>query len=155
MSLGASEGHDDERDLEALEQHPLERDGERVPVHSRRRFASRGACLCALALECDTLVVERQVAARAQDRLAEPLQTERQQQRTDDEAERVDRNVGQRGPESRHDRSQHHGGGADTDQRRAPASNDADGEHDRQRLDRFDRACREDGQEEDDGGGHG
>ena len=47
------------------------------------------------------LVVQRLQAARAQDRLAQPLQSEDQQHRAHDEPQRVDRQVRQRRAQSR------------------------------------------------------
>src|SRR5204862_63633 len=79
------------RDLEALEQHALEREREAVPVEPRALLVRSRLRLRDLAREDRILVVEGLVAARAQDRLAQPLQPEREQQRADEEAERRDR----------------------------------------------------------------
>jgi hypothetical protein len=59
------------------------------------------------------LVVQRFEAARPQDRLAQPLQPEREQQRADDEAQRVDRDPLQRRPEHRDERQEHDRGSRD------------------------------------------
>src|SRR6266516_1378830 len=99
-----------------------------------RRSSTAAAALRALRLETLRLVVERLVATRAQDGLAEPLQSEREQQRADDEAKRPDRDRAKRRPERRDEHREHDRGGADTDQSRAPAAHNADSEHDRQRL---------------------
>ena len=55
-----------------------------------------------------------------------------------------------RGAQARHEGSEHERGGAHAEESRAPPANDPDREHDRQRLDRFDSAGEEGGQEEDD-----
>ena len=83
--LRAAEGEDDEGDLEALEQDALERDGERVPVDAARGVARPRLPLAARA-EGRGLVVQGHVAGRAQDRLAQPLQPEGEQQRADETA---------------------------------------------------------------------
>ena len=80
-ALRAAEREDDERDLEPLEQHALEREREAVPVEARALLVPCGARLRQLAREDRRLVVQRLVAARAQDRLAQPLQPEHEQQR--------------------------------------------------------------------------
>ena len=103
--------------------------------------------LLALPREDLVLVVQRLVAARAQDRLAQPLQPEREQQGADDEAQGRDRDELQRRPERSDDRRQRSDGGPDADQGRAPAANHADPEHDRQRLDHLDPAGKERSQE--------
>ena len=101
--LGCSKRDDDEHDLEPFEQHALECDGERVPVHPGRCPTTHPGRLLALGSERGTLVVQRLVATRAEDRLAQPLQTEHQQQRADDEPECVDREQAKRRTEHRHD----------------------------------------------------
>ena len=111
--------------------------------------------MLALARKRGAFVVQRLVPARPQDRLAQPLQPECQQERADDEAQRADRNVPQRRPERGHDPTKDDRRGADADQRRPPAANDADGQHDRERLDGLDGAREERRQEGDDVGSHG
>ena len=92
--LRAPERDHDEGDLEALEQHALERDREPVPVHPERaRLFAAAAASLALRAKDLLLVVQRLVAARAQDRLPQPLQPEAEQERADDEPERVDGQV--------------------------------------------------------------
>ena len=56
------------------------------------------AGLLALPRECLGFVVQRLVAARTQHRLPQPLQAEREQQRTDDESKVSDRDVCSAGP---------------------------------------------------------
>ena len=116
---------DDEGDLEALEQDALERDRERVPVEPGRsaRPAARG--LLALLAEGLLLVVQRLVAARAQDRLAQPLQPEDEQQRADDQPQRVDRDSAAAPGRARRQRRERERRCGDADQRRAPAAYDA------------------------------
>ena len=85
--LIAAEGQDDEDHLEALEHHALEGEGEGVPVLTTS--PRRPRCDCGAAATCcwkiGVLVVQGLVAARAQDRLAQPLQAEDQEQAADDE----------------------------------------------------------------------
>ena len=102
---------------------------------ARRSSPRRGRPL-ALSRERLVLVVQRLVAARAQNRLAQPLQPEDEQERADDEPQRVDRNA-RAGPSTATISAEHDRGGADADQRRTPAAHDAHAEHDRQRLDRL------------------
>ena len=80
-----------------FEEHALERDRERVPVVCRSLAV--GAEQRDLGFVDRVLVVQRLQAARAQDRLAQPLQPEDQQHRADDESQRVDRQVRERGAE--------------------------------------------------------
>ena len=143
VALRAAERDHDEDDLEPLEQHALERDGERVPVEAETSFVPGRRGLLALLAERLVLVVQILEAARAEDRLAQPLQSEREQQRADDEAERVDRDRAERRPERGDEQREHDSGRAGADQRRAPAADDADAEHDRQRLDHLDGAREE------------
>ena len=73
-----------------------------------RRCSAPAAAACSRsARERRVLVVQRLVAARAQNRLAQPLQTEDEQQRADDEAERLDREQRERGAEHGDDHRQH------------------------------------------------
>ena len=95
--------------------------------------------------------MQRDVAARAQDRLAQPLQAEHEQERTDDEAERVERDERQGRSESRDDRREGDHRDADARQRRAPVPRDAYREHDRQRLHHLDGAREERRQNEKNG----
>jgi len=96
------------------------------------------------------LVVQVLVAARAQDRLAQPLQAEDQEQRADDEPEDVDRDERQRRPERGDDRQEHDRGRGHADEGGAPAPGDAGREHDREGLDRLHRAREEGGQDQED-----
>ena len=152
-SLRASEREHDEGDLEALEQHALEREREAVPVEARALLVQCGARLRRLACEDRRLVVERLVAARAQNRLPQPLQAERQQEAADHEAEDVDRDERQRRPERRDDRRERDGRGREPRERRPPAARDARREHDRERLDELDGA-REERRGDEERGGH-
>jgi hypothetical protein len=68
------------------------------------------------------------------------LQPEGEQQRTDDEAERADGDRAERRPECCHEQRENDAGRTGADQRRAPAANDADAQHDRQSLDHLDGA---------------
>ena len=74
-ALRAAERQDDERDLEAFEQDALEREREAVPVEPGALLV-RGAAraLPSPPRRSPSSSCERLVAARAQDRLAQPLQ---------------------------------------------------------------------------------
>ena len=76
-SLGAPERQDDERHLEPLEEHALERQREAVRVDAVAYASGLRSRLVELLSEDRVLVVQRLVPARAQDRLAQPLQPER------------------------------------------------------------------------------
>ena len=84
-ALRAAEREDDEHDLEPLQQHAFEREDEAVPVDARALDVRRTLGFGKLPREDRVLVVECLVAARAQDRLPQPLQAEDEQQRADDE----------------------------------------------------------------------
>jgi len=115
------------------------------PYQSRPARASRPAAraLLLLAREDLRLVVQRLEAARSQDRLAQPLEPECEEQPADDQAEDIDRDQRQRRPECAHDRRERDGRGPEARERGAPAPRDARGEDDGQRLDELDRAREE------------
>ena len=123
-----------------------------IPARSAGEADAASSCS---SLKAALLVVQRLVAARAEDRLAQPLEPEDEQERADEEAEGVDRDQPKRRPEHRDDHREHERRHADADQRRAPAAHDADREHDRQRLDRLDAAGEERREEEEDAVAHG
>src|SRR5437764_983534 len=133
---------------EPLEQHSLEREGEAVPVESCPLFPRSRSRAFELAGEDRVLVVERLVAARAQDRLSQPLQAEREQQRADDQPKRRKRDKRQCWAERSDDHRERDRRGAETRERRAPAACEPGCEHDRQRLDHLDRAGEERRREE-------
>ena len=84
--LVAAEGQRDEHDLETLEHHALERQGERVPVGDHAPPLGRRLTGRPPPRRVDQrLVVQGLVAAGPQDRLAQPLQAEDQQQAADDQ----------------------------------------------------------------------
>jgi hypothetical protein len=101
-----------------------------------------------LLLEDLFLVVKRLEAGAPQNRLAQPLQAEDQEQPTDDQSQGVDRQRRQPGAKDRRcsREDQHRSPGAY--ERRAPASCRAHREHDRQGLDRLHRAGEKDRQRE-------
>jgi hypothetical protein len=143
MTLGASEGDHDEDDLEALEEDSLECDCERVPIETRLRLlTSRGGVLPGT-VERLVLVVQVLEPARPEDRLAQPLQSECEQECADDEAQPADRDVTQSWTERGDQNREHGAGGRNTDQSRAPTANDTDTEYDRQRLDHLHRGGKE------------
>jgi hypothetical protein len=92
--------------------------------------------------------VKRLVAARAQDRLAQPLQAEDEQERADDEPQRAERDHREGGSERDHDHGEHERRRSEPREGRAPAAGEAGGEDDRQRLHEFDAARKERGQDE-------
>src|SRR2546426_491397 len=75
-ALRAAEREEHDRALEPLEEDALDREREPVPVDAGLLLAAGRPRLRELAREDRLLVVERLVAARAQDRLAQPLQAE-------------------------------------------------------------------------------
>ena len=107
------------------------------PARCRRRGAPAS---CELAREDRLLVVQRLEAAGAQDRLAQPLQAEGEQQRADDEAQGVDRDDASAPAERGDDHARARASRPRPGERGAPAARDADREHDRERLDELDRA---------------
>ncbi len=89
-------------------------------------------------LELLGLVVLRLQAGLAKDRLVQPAQPEEQQEDADDhlrvgDRERVDRGAERDDDHREHDRRERGAG-----ERRAPAAEQPDGEHDRERLDPLD-----------------
>ena len=97
--------------------------------------------------------MQRDQPGAPQDRLAQPLQTEDEEQRADDEPQVVDRDERQRGAERGDDGGQRDDRGAHAGQRGAPVTGRAHREHDRQRLDHLDRA-REERRDDEEAGGH-
>ena len=87
--VGGPDRDDDERHLEAFEEHAFERQRERVGVEAGLRRSSRRSELRDIPLEDLLLVVQWDVARGAQQRLAQPLQPEAQQQEADDDAQGV------------------------------------------------------------------
>jgi hypothetical protein len=102
-------------------------------VESGLLLVARGCGLFALLPERHP-VVQILEPARAQNGLPQPLQSEREQKRADDESQRADRDLTQRRPERCHENGQHRGGCTDSDQRRTRTSYDSYSEHDRQCL---------------------
>jgi hypothetical protein len=96
------------------------------------------------------LVVKRLEPARSQDRLAQPLQPKREQQRADDETQDIDRDPLQSRPEDDDEREEHDRCSREPDQGRLPPAYDANAEHDCQRLDQLDSAGEEGAREDQD-----
>jgi hypothetical protein len=144
--LVGPEGQHDEDHLQALQHNALEGHRERIGIQTGPQptqhagAAGRGPLL----LERRELVMQRLEAAGAQDRLAQPLQAEDEQQAAHHHAQDAERERGDRGPERRRDHRQHQQRRADPGERRAPRAGRAHREHDRQRLDGLDRAGGED-----------
>ena len=147
-ALRRPERDHDEYDLEPFEQYSLERDRERVPIHRRRCGTRHAGCLFALGSERRTLVVQRLVAAGAKNRLSQPLETEDQEEPSDNEAQGVDREQAERGTEHRDDHTEDECGDSDADQRRAPTPHDSQSEDDRERLDSLHATGKERGEKE-------
>src|SRR5207244_2696376 len=90
----------------------------------------------------------------AGDALAVPLQSEEEEQSTDQGAERSDWNRGERDAENRHHRRQHDQARGCSNQSGSPAARRTDPKHDDDHLDRLDRRRQEGGQEDDACAGH-
>ena len=98
------------------------------------------------------LVMRVLVPARPQDRLAQPRQAQHEQQRPDDDPQRIERDVAdQRYAHDEHEDAQDHHRGRGALQRRAPAPAHAGGHDDGQGLDHLDQAGGEHGQDQDEG----
>ena len=135
----ATERKHNKRNLKSFQEHAFERQRKAIPIHAHASDGASRARLGDLLLECGVFVVQRLVAAGAQDGLTQPLQAKSEQQQTDNHAQDFDRNDGQRRSERRDDQREREQRGADADQRRAPTARHADGQHDRERLDHLDR----------------
>ena len=92
--------------------------------------------------------MERLVAACPQDRLAQPLQPEDEEEPADDEPQSLDRDHGERRSERGDGDRQGDCRGAQAGERRPPAACEPGGEDDRQRLHHLDRAREERGEDE-------
>jgi hypothetical protein len=103
------------------------------------------AQFCRLGGECGGLIMQRDNARRAQDRLAQPAQAEQQEQDADDELQRMQRDTIEQRSEREDDKRQHDQPGEDAESGWPPAAHDGDGQHDRQRLDRLDQRGQERG----------
>ena len=94
------------------------------------------------------------VAARPQDRLAQPGQAEHQQQRPHDDPQRVDRDVAdERDADDDDQHPEHHDRRGRALEGRTPAAAHAGRHHDGQGLDHLHQAGGEHGQDQDEGGG--
>ena len=108
------------------------------PSNRSARASTASACVASSRVD-PVLVTDSLEPARAQNRLPQPLQPEHEQQRSDYDTQRVDRDRVQRRPEDRDE------SGEPSDRRRGaeewspPAARRAEREHDRDRLDRFHR----------------
>ena len=143
MLVGAEREHD-ERDLESLQEDPLEGDREGVAVEARLAAppAARAASVSSLKVSSSSCLAfrpaERRIALRSHCR---PKISSRPPTTT------LSTSIGSAvsaGPSARHDRGERERRGAGAAHRRGPAARGADREHDRQRLDRLDGAGEED-----------
>src|SRR6266568_84200 len=137
---GRAEADDDQRDFEALEQHTLERQDERGPVHAMAGDAVGGRGPRAHAAET--------VGADSADPLAEPLQAEHQEQRADRKPQRADRHERQRRAERQDEHREDGQAGSGAKPGRPPAANGADADHDDHHLDDLDGRRQERGDED-------
>ena len=96
--LVRAEGEGDEDHLEALQQNALERDRERVAVEARVRRAPAAVAAAVSSRKISSSSCWAMSPARAEDRLAQPLQPEDEEQASDHQAEGVERQRGQPGP---------------------------------------------------------
>ena len=154
--LGRTEADHDQHHFGALEEHPLEGDGESDGVAALGGATGTGVgVLVELGhgLGVDrVLVVQGLVAARTQDGLAEPVQPEDQEERANDDAQRVDRHVADERDAHRDDEDAQHGDcGGGALERGAPAPAHAGGDDQGQCLDHLDEAGPEHGEDEDEG----
>ena len=131
-----AERQDDDHDLEPFEEHALERHDEGEPVQAERLLVSRRPGRGSLLGKDGGLVVHGLQPGGSEDRLAQPLEAEGEEQAADHQLEqrfgdqpkdRVAADDGHRGKDRQ--------GGERADDRRAPASGQAHREHDRVRLD--------------------
>ena len=128
------EGHHDKHHLEPFEQHPLERQGEGVPVQPGPHLARlRLRRLQFLLIRC-RLVVQCLIAAGPQNCLPQPLQAKHEEQRTHHQAEAIDRDDGERRPQYATDHGEHHQRAAHTNQSRPPPAGHARRQHDGERF---------------------
>ena len=135
-----AERDDDEGDLGALEEHRFVRDDHPDPVPFGLRQTLRPE-LGDLAPVDLLLIVQRDDPREAQDRLAEPTQSEEEEQRPDDAEQQVlghvihERDAKRRDDDRERERRQRRAG-----ERRAPPTGQAYREDDGRRLDELDRA---------------
>ena len=85
-------------------------------IPSPVNLSADAARLCS-SLNASRLVVVCLEAARAEDRLAQPLEAEHEQQAADDETQRLDRDQLQGGPEDGDQGGEHDGRRGDADER--------------------------------------
>jgi hypothetical protein len=102
------------------------------------------------AFEDRVFVMDREAAAGTQDRFAEPLETERQQEESHNETQEVDREQRQSGSERGDDSGERDERGEDAEADGSPPASQSNGEDDRQGLDHLDRACEKRRREEND-----
>jgi len=137
--VNRAEADDDQHHFGALEEDALEGDDEGDPVQAEPALVAGRARGLALFAERLVLVVQRLEARRAQDRLAQPLQAEDQQQGADHELQRRARQPGgERVPGDRRERGERDGGCGHPGERRAPSARQPHGEDDRECLDELD-----------------
>jgi len=134
-----AEGDHDEHHLDALQEHALERDYEAEPVQPEPVPLAGGAGGPRLFVELLRLVVACLEPGAAQDRLAQPLQAEDEQQHPDHQLQRRTRQPGgQRVTNDGGEPAKRHQRGEGAGQRGAPAPGQPHRQHDGQRLDELD-----------------
>jgi hypothetical protein len=138
--------------LESLEQDGLECRHAGGPSARGGRTAASAAVLGG---EGGALVVQRDDAGGAQDRLVQPAHAEEQQQDADDQLQQLERYRLERAAERGDQRGQRGEPRGGAEQRRAPAMDGADGEHDRERFDDLDEGSGERGCDGGENGGPG
>ena len=135
----------DEDDLDPLEEHALERDDEGEPVQAEPALGRRLPGGRRRGAELLLLVVQALEAARAQHRLAQPLEAEDEHQPTDQQLERrLGQPRGQRVAGHGGEHREREQGRDDSGHRRAPPTGEADRQHDGQGLDQLDDGGDED-----------
>src|SRR6267142_1582949 len=135
---GGSNREDDEDDLEALEDHSLERGDERDGIPPGRcRFGGAGQRR-GRALERSALVVERDDPGPPQHRLPQPAQPEQQEEKADDQLEDGERNDRERRAETDDEGGEDREPAGRSQERPAPSAHRAHREDDGHRLDALD-----------------
>ena len=129
----------DEHDLDALKEYALERHHEAEPVQPQPPLPGRGPAGGRLLPELVVLVVTCLEPRGPQDRLAQPLQPEDQQQNPHDQLQsRPWQPSGQGVPDDRRERAQRHERRRSAGEGRTPTAGEPHRQHDGQCLDQLD-----------------
>ena len=91
----------------------------------------------------ERLVMQRDDADAAQDRLAQPAHAEQEEQKADRELQRAQRHEAEQRPEGHDDQRQQHETGHGAERGRLPAAHGPNRKHDRERLHDLDDGAQE------------